>query len=152
VDENEPDVRARSPATDASAPIEIKVAEAWTLKDLEDALSKQLCGRYLRAQEGKHGILLLVHQKPRPKGWRNARTGKSLKFEEVVAHLCAIAVKISSKSPDDAQPVVAAIDVTSRHRAPRRAEKALKRRQHGVASKKPKVERINKRSKSRKRR
>ena len=35
VDEKEPDIRMRAPKTDASVPIEIKVAESWTLPELE---------------------------------------------------------------------------------------------------------------------
>ena len=55
VDEKEPDIRARA-ANDASVPIEVKVAESWTLQALEGALSEQLCGKYLRARNGRHGI------------------------------------------------------------------------------------------------
>ena len=37
VDEKEPDVRFRAKATDASVAMEIKVAESWSLKELEAA-------------------------------------------------------------------------------------------------------------------
>lgn len=60
-DEKEPDIRLRAKATDASVPIEIKVAESWKLEELEGALTNQLCEKYLRAKDGRHGILLLVH-------------------------------------------------------------------------------------------
>ena len=69
-DEKEPDLRFRAKASDASVATEIKVAESWTMQQLEDALVNQLCGQYLRAQDGREGILLLVHKKPRPKGWQ----------------------------------------------------------------------------------
>lgn len=151
VDGKEPDIRARSPATDASVPIEIKVADAWTLKELEDALTKQLCGRYLRAREGKHGILLLIHQKPPLRRWPNTRTGKRLTFEQVVAHLRAIAEKISGKSPDDPQPVVAAIDVSSRFVAPKSKRRAAGRKRRRITRKSPQREGVKKRSKVRKR-
>ena len=39
VEEKEPDIRLRARTTDTSLPIEIKVAESWTLPKLEDALS-----------------------------------------------------------------------------------------------------------------
>ena len=151
VDEKEPDIRARSPATDASVPIEIKVAETWTLKELEAALTKQLCGRYLRAREGKHGILLLVHQKPRPRGWPNARTGRNLTFEQVIAHLRAMAERISGKSPDDPQPVAAAIDVSSRSVAPKSKRRVMGRKRRRIAGRKPQRQRVKKRSKVRRR-
>ena len=65
VDEKEPDVRIRAKATDASVSMEIKVAASWSLTELDDALDVQLCGRYLRSDQGRHGVLLLVHQKGR---------------------------------------------------------------------------------------
>jgi len=151
VDEKEPDIRARSPATDSSVPIEIKVAESWTLRELESALTKQLCGRYLRAREGKHGILLLAHQRPRARGWQNSRTGKSLKFEQVVSHLRAMAAGISGKSPDDAQPVVAAIDVSSRFVVPKRIRKTAGRKRREIAGKVSQRQRVKRRSNVRKR-
>ena len=57
VDEKEPDIRLRAKASDVSLPIEVKVPESWSLAELEEALRDQLAGRYLRAQDGKHGIL-----------------------------------------------------------------------------------------------
>jgi hypothetical protein len=69
--EKEPDVRLRAKATDTSVAIEIKVAESWSIPEPETALSEQLCGRYLRARDAHHGILLLVHQDARPQGWRD---------------------------------------------------------------------------------
>src|SRR5258708_1221679 len=93
-DEKEPDVRVRAKATDAHVAMEIKVAETWTLKDLEEALEIQLCGRYLRATEGRHGVLLLVHQDARPKGWMDSTAGVFLSFQEVVARLSARAAII----------------------------------------------------------
>lgn len=113
VDEKEPDVRLRAKATDASVAIEIKVAEDWNLSQLEDALEDQLCRRYLRAEDGRYGILLLVHQKARRKGWKDANTGRFLTFEEVLAHLSAKAALVSSASIDAPQPEVCAIDVSS---------------------------------------
>jgi hypothetical protein len=111
-DEKEPDIRLRAKATDASVPTEVKVAESWTLDDLEAALKDQLCGQYLRARDGRHGILLLVHQNPRPKGWRRG-DGAMLSFEQVVAHLREIAVAIAASSPEAPQPEIAVLDVSS---------------------------------------
>ena len=62
VDEKEPDVRIRAKATDANVSMEIKVAESWSLTELDDALEVQLCGRYLRSDQGRYGVLLLVQR------------------------------------------------------------------------------------------
>lgn len=111
-DEKEPDIRLRAKATDASVPAEVKVAESWTLDELEAALIRQLCGKYLRAREGRYGILLLVHQKARPKGWQGG-DGTMWTFDQVVKHLRAMAVAIAASSSDSPQPEIAVLDVSS---------------------------------------
>jgi hypothetical protein len=111
-DEKEPDVRLRAKATDASVPIEIKVAESWTLPQLEDALITQLCGKYLRARDARNGILLLVHNRPKPKGWAR-RAGKMLAFPAVVARLQKLAIRIAGSEEDAPQPEMATLDMTS---------------------------------------
>ena len=110
-DEKEPDVRLRAKVTDASVPLEVKVAETWTLPQLEAALTTQLCDKYLRAREGRHGILLLVHQKPKPRGW--TLRGKRLTFHDVVARLRARAAKSAGSAWDAPQPEVAVLDVST---------------------------------------
>jgi hypothetical protein len=61
VDEKEPDVRLRAKVTDARVAIEIKVAESWTLEDLEVAPTDQLCGRYLQARDSSSGAPRVPH-------------------------------------------------------------------------------------------
>ena len=111
-EEREPDVRLRAKETDASVAIEIKVPESWTVLQLEAALSDQLCGRYLRARDARHGILLLVHQKKKPKGWKDPDTGTFLSFDELVIRLRRLAWDIASKGPDSPQPEIAVVDVS----------------------------------------
>jgi hypothetical protein len=112
VDEKEPDIRVRS-APDASVPIEIKVPESWSREQLEGALADQLCGRYLRARNARHGILLLVHQKARSRGWTRPQDGGHMTFGEIVEHLRAMAREIAGTHPDGPQPEIAVIDVSS---------------------------------------
>jgi hypothetical protein len=112
VDEKEPDVRLRARVSDASVAIEIKVPESWTLEQLEAAQADQLCGRYLRARDARHGILLLVHQKTRPKGWQDKKTGTFLTFSELVHRLRELAVHIAGTGPDAPQPEISALDVS----------------------------------------
>jgi hypothetical protein len=112
VEEKEPDIRLRARSTDASLPIEVKVAKSWTVAKLEEALVAQLCGRYLRAQNSKYGLLLLVHQRPRPKGWRTSN-GSFLNFGEVVLHLQKKADYIAAKDCDAPQVQVVALDVST---------------------------------------
>ena len=111
VDENEPDIRARA-ANDASVPVEIKVAESWTFEELKAALVVQLCGRYLRARGGRHGILLLVHQKARSRGWIKQTDGRWMDFAEVIEQLRLLAKAIAGDDADSPQPEIAVIDVS----------------------------------------
>ena len=112
VGEKEPDVRARARATDTAVAVEIKVAETWSLKKLDDALEVQLCGRYLQAPDGRYGILLLVHKHGRPNGWLDKTTGNYLSFTQVVARLSARAAVIAGTNHDSPQPEVAVLDVS----------------------------------------
>jgi hypothetical protein len=111
VDEKEPDIRLRAKASDASLPIEVKVPESWSLAQLEQALKEQLAGRYLRAQDAKHGILLLVHKQARPHGWVTA-DGSFLTFEQVVVHLRKIAEETAGSAHDAPQALIDVIDVS----------------------------------------
>jgi hypothetical protein len=113
VDEKEPDVRLRAKASDATLAMEIKVAESWTLPDLEDALVTQLCGRYLRAREARYGLLVLVHQQPRSRGWRDPQSGAMLSVKEVVAHLERIAAAMAGATTEAPQPLIAVLDVST---------------------------------------
>jgi hypothetical protein len=125
-DEKEPDLRFRAKVSDANVATEIKVAERWTMKQLEDALVRQLCDQYLRAQDSREGILLLVHQKPRPKGWK-LTGGAYLKFEAVVQRLRALAMGIRSDSETGPQPEICVIDVSSSARAVKRRRSSTRR-------------------------
>jgi hypothetical protein len=75
-------------------------------------LVKQLCGQYLRAQGGREGILLLVHQTARPRGWK-LPDGTFLNFEAVVERLRALAATIRSSSLSGPQPEICVVDVSS---------------------------------------
>ncbi len=111
-DEKEPDIRLQSKASDASMPIEIKIAETWSLTELDTALTSQLKGRYLRSRNNRWGILLLVHQKPRDLGWRHP-DGTFLTIQKVVTHLQAIADDIASTETDAPQMRVVLVDVST---------------------------------------
>lgn len=125
-EEKEPDLRFRARVSDANVATEIKVAESWTLPELEDALVKQLCGQYLRAQGGREGILLLVHQKRRPKGWV-LPDGTFMNFVAVVERLRALAATIRKSSPSGPQPEICVVDVSSCAKAGTRLKSARKR-------------------------
>jgi len=110
--EKEPDIRLSSKGSDARLPIEIKVAESWSLSQLEEALTTQLAGRYLRNRNGRWGILLLVHQHGRSQGWE-ASPGNFLSFNQTVEHLRKLAAEIAAADSTGPQMQVCVIDVSS---------------------------------------
>lgn len=112
VDEKQPDMVFTARATAARLPTEIKVAESCSVTELEGALVKQLCGQYLRADDSREGLLILVHQKPRAKGWK-LQSGEYLQFAELVQRLRELAASIRRGSPDGPQPEIVVIDVSS---------------------------------------
>jgi hypothetical protein len=62
-----PDLRFLGAGFSGAVPVELKLADNWSLPDLIDALEGQLCGRYLRDQRSTNGVLLLINRKPRKK-------------------------------------------------------------------------------------
>jgi hypothetical protein len=111
VEEKEPDIRLQSKVTDASLPLEIKVAESWSLKQLEEALTVQLAGRYLRQRDHRHGVLVLVHKQARVEGWED-ENGVMLSFPQVVERLRGLAYRLGARGEDAARAEVAVIDVS----------------------------------------
>jgi hypothetical protein len=111
-DSKAPDIMLTSRHSGVDLPIEIKVVDGMTLADIEAALETQLCGQYLRHRTARHGILLLVHQKPR-RGWTMVRGEPLVPFATVVAHLEAKAQAIRETSATGPQPIVVAIDVSA---------------------------------------
>lgn len=109
--EKEPDLRMQARATTAKLPIEIKVAGSWSRVQLEAALTEQLMGRYLLDRENRWGILLIVCQAKRRRGWRMP-DGSYAQIAGVVEHLRRMALEIASKDSDAAQMAIQLIDVS----------------------------------------
>jgi hypothetical protein len=107
-----PDIVLTARAANAKLPTEIKVAETCSLRELESALDQQLCGQYLCARDCREGLLILVHQAPRPKGWE-LPDGTQLSFPRLVERLKDKALQIRQASTFGPQPEVCVIDVSS---------------------------------------
>ena len=113
VGEKKPDIVARGKRSDASLAIEIKLVDGLSIRDLEHALIEQLCGRYLRADQGRHGMLLLAYQQARPTGWRHPDTSAHMSFGDVVRHLQHLAAAISGEAFEAPQPIIGVLDVST---------------------------------------
>jgi len=78
-----PDIRMLSPCNDHKCVIEIKLADKWTVKDLEQALEHQLTGQYLRHKTCKAGCLLLTYNGDKAY-WCHPKTNKHMKFKDLL--------------------------------------------------------------------
>jgi hypothetical protein len=112
VDGKKPDIMLHSRFSGVSLPIEVKILEKLRTADLERAIEVQLCGRYLRHASARHGILLLVHQRPRRQGWKLSGRSARVSTPEIINHAQACAKAIRIRSPEGPQPVIAFIDVS----------------------------------------
>jgi hypothetical protein len=107
-----PDLVLTARAEDVKVPLEIKVAESWSSRQLEEALRDQLCGQYLRDRNHREGILVLVHQTRPDREWHPPGE-TAMKFPELVDWLNARAKQIRDASGHGPQPQIAVIDVSS---------------------------------------
>ena len=79
-----PDLRLETPSYPPTS-IEVKWADDWSYKQLSEALSGQLVGRYMRARRSRHGVLLLGWR-GKKKRWK-ANDGTWVAFPELVIRL-----------------------------------------------------------------
>lgn len=61
-DAKKPDLRFLGNTFDAPVPVELKLANKWSIEALIERLENQLCGDYLRDNRSNNGIYLLVNQ------------------------------------------------------------------------------------------
>jgi hypothetical protein len=111
-EEKEPDITLISRHSGVELPIEIKVADGLSIRELEAALVNQLCRQYLRHASTRHGILLVVHQKARKEGWMLEEGKPLVPYEAVVARLRELARTVREQSAMGPQPIVQTFDVS----------------------------------------
>lgn len=127
-----PDILLTSRHSGVDLPIEIKVVDGMSVAQLEEALELQLCAQYLRHEETRHGILLLIYQKERAGGWSLVAGEPLVAFDRVLGHLQSKARGIREVSARGAQPIIVPLDVSrvvplSAKRARTRQKTAAKR-------------------------
>ena len=103
-DRTKPDILVTSShAGGKQVAIEMKLVDKpWTVSQLEDGLSKQLVGQYLRHESCCHGIYILVRQsKPR---WKT--DGIEITFEKLLERLAGQAAQLTQRMSIDGEVVV----------------------------------------------
>ncbi len=82
-DMNRPDIRLSSRGI-GPVSIELKWADNWTARELEEAVTDQLIGKYMRDRDSRYGILVLARtSKP---GWRPPGAG-NMTLSRLLEHL-----------------------------------------------------------------
>jgi hypothetical protein len=94
-----PDIRIENPVT-GPVSIELKWAHRWNLVDLEEGITKQLVGQYLRAPDSNYGIYVLGYFSSQKQYWKEISSGKKLTFADLISHLQDIAKSIVMKRRD----------------------------------------------------
>ena len=82
-DQKQPDIRLSVVDAKHRAAIEVKIADNWTLRELERALDEQLVGQYLRHENCSVGCLLLTYH-GRKGHWVDSDRGLRMEFAGVV--------------------------------------------------------------------
>lgn len=105
------DIRLAAVRGNQKATIEIKIADkGWSVNELERALRGQLVGQYLCHESCKAGCLLLTYNGDK-KYWEHPGTGASMIFNELIAHLDALARTIEAEQNHAVRLSVRGVDL-----------------------------------------
>jgi len=100
-EKHKPDLRIEAPGMNPIS-VEIKWAENWSLEKLEERLTNQLVGQYLRAVSSTYGIYLLgyIGKKNNKKHWKNVNTGVTISVYELEQFFQELADNIVTQRED----------------------------------------------------
>jgi hypothetical protein len=110
-DRKKPDFRLATTRGDQKAAIELKIADKWTLTELEDALRDQLVVQYLRHDTCRAGCLLLTYH-GKKQYWEKPTTRQRLSFSELIEHLRSLAQVIEQERNYEVLLHVCPLDLT----------------------------------------
>jgi len=105
------DIRLNAPEVSSPIPIELKIADNWTLAELRERMENQLIGQYMRISQ--YGIFLIVHNGEK-KRWKDNSSKQKLPFAKLVEALKQYATDLTGKYPNVAALEVVGIDFTVR--------------------------------------
>ena len=99
-DRKKTDIRFLSVHGEKKAVAEVKIADKWSLTQLEEALRGQLLGQYLRHVDCKAGCLLLTYHGSK-NYWHHPEFRNRMAFPDVVAFLGEKAKSIETETSHD---------------------------------------------------
>jgi hypothetical protein len=110
-DRKKPDIRLATVRGEQRAAIEVKIADRWTIADLELALRNQLVGQYLRHDSCRVGCLLLTYHGKKGR-WLHSESRRHLKFDDVIDQLSRIADAIEKEQEYRVRLLVQGLNLT----------------------------------------
>jgi hypothetical protein len=109
----EPDIVLASTSAAVEVAIEVKHGgRGWTVRALEDALSQQLVGDYLRPATRRHGVLVITRHSTRK--WKEPGTNRELHFQQVLDRLRRLAESIHHNDTGPIEALVVGLDALPR--------------------------------------
>lgn len=108
-DYNEPDISVLSPAVPVPLPIEVKVADSWSYRQLTEAVEDQLVGKYMKPRGATCGHLVITFHNKKA-FWKLG--GKKLAFSDLISSLQSYADRFVSRNPDISRITVTGIDLS----------------------------------------
>jgi len=106
------DIRFNAPQVSDPVPVELKIADKWSFRELRERLENQLIRQYMRVS--RYGIFLLVHNGKENRQWRCTHTKKLVTFTELVEALKQNLDDLTNKYPNVAGLAIVGIDFTIR--------------------------------------
>lgn len=115
-DASRTDIRLNAPQIIAPVPIELKIADKWTLAQLRERMENQLIRQYMRVSQ--YGIFLVVHNggERGKKHWKDNNTKRMLPFAKLVDTLKQHATFLIKRHPNVAALEIVGIDFMIRLR------------------------------------
>jgi hypothetical protein len=105
------DIRFNAPQVSAPVPVELKIADKWTFRELLERLENQLIRQYMRVS--RYGVYLLVHNGKKNR-WKDSHTFKLVTFTELVEALKQNLDYLIKEHPNVAGLEIVGIDFTIR--------------------------------------
>jgi len=110
-EKKEPDIVISAAGPLIELAIEVKHGgKGWTVRELEDALTRQLVSNYLRAETRRRGILVITRHGS--KKWRDPVNRTLLSFEALITRLQSLAGTLSSNVTGSIKAEVVGIDAS----------------------------------------
>ena len=110
-DRKRTDIRLLAVNGHQAAVVEVKIADNWSLTDLDLALRDQLVRKYLRHSNCKAGCLLLTYR-GKKKYWKHPTSTKRFEFSEICEFLKDKAQALEKENQDSVRIRVFALDLT----------------------------------------